>query len=553
MTTSQLDAGDPMEAAAPAPVKAASVGHGHGASFTVLAVGLVLTATLAWTAWSLNNQNESRLLKLQGKQVATVLTAAIPEIQTPLELSAEAAQASNGDVGKFRQTMGANVGPSNFSSAALWSNANGNVHPVALLGRQPQLAPSSPRAQALMTHAFEQSSIAVIEIAGQHGQSYLGFALALPGQGDRFAVYAERPLPADRKATVASNSAFSDLNYAIYLGAHQDATHLLTTDISQFPITGANTVEKVPFGNTVLTIVLTVRTALGGTLASWLAGIFVILGLLVTLGAVWITERLVRRRRAAERAELEVRDLYGELGALYGEQRSIAETLQRALLPQSMPSIPGLEIACRYAPGAQGVEVGGDWYSIVGLDEGAFFFVVGDVSGRGLEAAAIMARMRYTAPAYAFDGDSPSEILDKSARQLDVDIDGHFATALVGVGNVDRRELVLANAGHMNPYLLGGDTPGFIRTPINVPLGVRGGPYEGMTVAVEAGSTLIAFTDGLIERRAETLDTGLRRLEDSFRRHANEPVEQLVSNVMSELVGDAAEDDVALLALRWTE
>ena len=310
---------------------------------------------------------------------------------------------------------------------------------------------------------------------------------------------------------------------------------------------------KVPFGNTVLTIVLTARTPLGGTLSSWLAGIFVILGLLVTLGAVWITERLVRRRRAAERAELEVRDLYGEMGALYGEQRSIAETLQRALLPQSMPSIPGLEIACRYLPGAQGVEIGGDWYSIVGLEEGAFFFVVGDVSGRGLEAAAIMARMRYTAPAYAFDGDSPSEILNKSARQLDVDIDGHFATALVGVGNVDRRELVLANAGHLYPYLLGGDDAGFIRTPINVPLGVQGRPYEGMRVTVEAGSTLIAFTDGLIERRAETLDTGLQRLEESFLRHAHEPVEQLVSNVMSELVGDASEDDVAILAVRWLQ
>jgi serine phosphatase RsbU (regulator of sigma subunit) len=552
MTTAQEEGG-PTEAAA-APVGSATKAvRGHGASLAVLGVGLVITAVLAWTAWSLNNHNESRLLDLQGKQVATVLTASIANIQTPLELSAEAVQASNGNLDKFRQTMGAGVGPHGFTSAALWTDENGNVHPVASLGSQPQLDPSSAQAQALMTHSFQQPAISVIEVSGKDGQSYLGFALALPGTGERFAVYAERPLPADRKASVASNSAFSDLNYAIYLGPHQHASHLLTTDMSQFPVPGPSTVVEVPFGNTVLTIVLTARTPLGGTLSSRLAGIFAVLGVLLTLGAVWITERLVRRRRAAELSEREVRDLYGELDALYGEQRSIAETLQRALLPQSMPSIRGLEIACRYVPGAQGVEIGGDWYSIAELDDGSFFFVVGDVSGRGLDAAAIMARMRYTAPAYASDGDSPTEILDKSARQLDVDVDGHFATALVGVGSVDRRELSLANAGHMFPYLLGDGTTGFIRTPINVPLGVRGGPYEGMNVIVGSGSTLIAFTDGLVERRAETLDAGLQRLEESTRRHADEPVDELVGNIMSELVGDASEDDVAILAIRWTE
>jgi serine phosphatase RsbU (regulator of sigma subunit) len=500
----------------------------------------------------LNSHNESRLLNLQGKQVGSVIAAAIPNIQTPLELSAEAAQASGGDVDKFRQIMNANVQASGgFSSASLWRSLDGAVEPVASVGRA-QLAPSSAQARSLMARSFQQSTLAVIELEGG-GRTYLGFALALPGTGERFAVYGEQPLPADRRASVASNSAFSDLNYAIYLGPHQDAKHLLTTDIIQLPVSNPKTVVRVPFGDTVLTTVVTARTPLGGTLSAWLPGIFAILGVLLTLGAAWITERLVRRRRTAEQTATQIRHLYGELGALYEEQRSIAETLQRALLPQTTPSIRGLEIVTRYVPGAEGVEIGGDWYSIVKLDDDDFFFAVGDVSGRGLDAAAIMARMRYTTPAYALDGDSPTQILNKSTNQLDIDVDGHFATALIGLGSVDRNELSLANAGHPMPYLLGADAPGFITMPINVPLGVGGQPYKGITVTTAPGSTLIAFTDGLIERREEHLDVGLQRLDEAIRRHGDESLDDLVSNIISDLVGDASEDDVAILAVRWTK
>jgi serine phosphatase RsbU (regulator of sigma subunit) len=531
---------------------AARVSHGHGASLAVLVVGLVLTGVLVWTSWSLNDRNESRLLNLQGKQVGLVLAAAIPSIQTPLELSAEAAQASNGDVDKYRQIMEANIqAKGGFSSASLWRSVDGNIQPVATVGES-QLAPSSAQARSLMVRSFQQSALAVIELE-RGGRTYLGFALALPGTGERFAVYGERPLPADRQASVASNSAFSELNYAIYLGPHQDAQHLLTTDISQFPVANPKTVVQVPFGDTVLTTVVTARSPLSGTLTARLPGIFAILGVLLTLGAAWITERLVRRRRTAELAETEIRQLYGELGTLYGEQRSIAETLQRALLPQSMPSIPGLEIVARYVPGAQGVEIGGDWYSIVKLDHDNFFFAVGDVSGRGLDAAAIMARLRYTTAAYAFDGNSPTQILDKSTKQLDIDIDGHFATALIARGSVDRNELSFANAGHLNPYLLGGSATGFIRMPVNVPIGVGGEPYEGMQVSVGPGSTLIAFTDGLVERREEHLDVGLHRLDEAIRLHADDSLDELVSHIMNDLVGVASDDDVAILAVRWTK
>ncbi len=522
----------------------------HGPTLIVLAVGLLITAALVLTSWSLNNHNESRLLDLQAKQVGAVLTAAIPNTQTPLALAAEVAEATGGNVAKFDQFMAGQVGPGRqFASASLWSRADGAVTPIAAVGSVPQLGPTAPATQAFVSRAFGSSSFVVTQLQGG-ARHYLGYALALPGSSPRYAVYAERPLPADRRASVATNSAFSDLNYAIFLGPTTQQSQLLTTDITAFPVSGRHTTVHVPFGNDQLTVVVSTKGPLAGTLTGWLPWIFAITGVVLSVAAAWITERLVRRRLAAERAETEVRQLYGELGALYGQQRTIAETLQRALLPRTSPDIPGLDVAFRYLPGARGVNIGGDWYSIIGLDEDRFVIVIGDVSGRGLSAASAMAAMRFTIRAYALDGDSPSAILQKCAEQLDIDVDGHFATVLVGVGDVKRHELTLANAGHLSPYLVAGARTGFVPTKVGVPIGIGEGTYEPVTITVPPNATLIAFTDGLVERRNETLDVGLNRLADAVGA-GSAPLDDLVEKVVGDLTDEDSDDDIAILAVRW--
>ena len=145
------------------------------------------------------------------------------------------------------------------------------------------------------------------------------------------------------------------------------------------------------------------------------------------------------------------RGLYEQLGGLYGEQRTIAETLQQALLPRTNPSIPNLEIATRYVAGTVGVDIGGDWYSTLPIDDAHFAFVIGDVSGRGIDAASIMARLRFTIRAYLLEGHAPDTVLEMCSHQLDIEYDGHFATVLVGVGDLETRRVVLANAGHPRP------------------------------------------------------------------------------------------------------
>jgi serine phosphatase RsbU (regulator of sigma subunit) len=267
-------------------------------------------------------------------------------------------------------------------------------------------------------------------------------------------------------------------------------------------------------------------------------------GVLLTIGAALVTERLVRRRRSAE-------GLAADNRRLYGEQKSLASSLQRALLPVDLPHIKGIEYDTRYMAGTQDMDIGGDWFDLIERGPGEFVFVVGDVSGRGDQAAIVMASLQYAIRAHATEGDSPSSILSKLCHLLHTKDDGHFATVLVGSVDVATRTVTLANAGHFPPLLMTEAEDTFIQTPVGLPIGVSSdATYDTTTITVPEGATLVAFTDGLIERRTEIIDEGLERL-----RHAahgsTEPVADLLTEIVEKLLPQGSTDDAALLAFRW--
>ena len=236
---------------------------------------------------------------------------------------------------------------------------------------------------------------------------------------------------------------------------------------------------------------------------------------------------------------------------MYREQRSIAGILQQALLPQDLPQIPGVETSARYVAGSVYTEVGGDWYDVIALDPNHFLFVVGDVSGHGVEAATLMARLHFAIRAFAAQGDSPEAILTKLRPLLSLERDSSFATVLCGKVNVAEHSITLVNAGHPPPLLLNGAHGAFVDTTVFPPVGVgEDKEYQSTTIPVPPGSTILVFTDGLVERRSEVIDVGFARLLD-IASEAPLPLDDLLDKLVVDMRDGAYNDDMAILAVRW--
>jgi PAS domain S-box-containing protein len=234
---------------------------------------------------------------------------------------------------------------------------------------------------------------------------------------------------------------------------------------------------------------------------------------------------------------------------LYEREHGIVETLQRSLLPTRLPRLPGLSIAARYRPG--GADVGGDWYDAIELDDG-IGLVMGDVVGHGIDAAATMGELRHALRAYALDGLPPGAVLAKLSRLVGQLKDDRITTLVYAVIDADWTQVRFASAGHLPPLLLEPDgSAEFLWEGRSTPLGVPiDGDYEEGTARLADGSTLILYTDGLVEVRGEDLLHGLERLRHAVREGPTEP-DALCDHVIDSLLGGrAASDDVALLALR---
>jgi serine phosphatase RsbU (regulator of sigma subunit) len=523
------------------------------ATLVVLAVGMLITVSLTLMAWTLNRHNEHRLLEVQTRQAGAVIASTILSISGPLATALEIETSTGGNVEEFSTFMSSYVRPGGlFVSASLWESEGSSLRPVASVGVPPGLDPASVQAQAFVRSALHRTTFVVTSIR-LGGQERIGYADANPGTPE-FVVYAERAIPANRQVPVESDSAFSDLDYATYLGTAPRLADLETTDVSptELPLSGDTARAAIPFGDTTLTLVAGPRGQLGGGLGADLQWIFLAGGALVTIATAFAARQLVKRRRDAELDAQTITGLFDQLNALYGEQRTIAEALQRTLLPQQHPSVPNLEVASLYVAGADGVDIGGDWYSLIAVDERHFGFAVGDVSGRGIGAASIMARLRFTIRAYLLEGHQPDVVLEMCSHQLDIIADGHFATVLVGLGDLESRQITMANAGHLNPIIVSGPHAEYVTTDLGMPLGIGPCAYASRTVALPAGSTFLAFTDGLVERRGESIDVGLNRLSRAATA-AKPALQDYVAGLVADLAHTGSRDDVAILAFKWRE
>jgi hypothetical protein len=519
----------------------------HAAVAVVLVVGLGITITLSVVTASGHHRTNAKLLALESRLLRDEIAAADPlYVEDHLGGAASLAAATDGSAAEFSRGLSGSVtarGP--FVTASLWRLTGSSSQLVTREGAAPLLAPASAALASLLHRAAASRTFVVTKLTVGRA-ARLGYAAAASGSQGSFVAYAEVPLPAGGRVTEPASSPLSDLNIAVYLGRSQTRSALLDASSgAPLPLRGTTYTTRIPFGDTELTLTTSARGSLTGSLGVILPWAIGIGGVAVTILGAILAESLVRRRATAERASTEI-------GRLYVEQRSVAETLQQAILPDQAPAIPGMQIAVRYLPGVSGTEVGGDWYDVVPLGGGRFVFVVGDVSGRGIQAAATMASLQYSSRAYALEGHPPAVILERLTRTMDIADDGHFATVLCGLVDVGTHEVTLANAGHLPPLVCGGDGASLVEAKPGSPIGVPGGaPFEPTLLATAARGTLIAYTDGLVERRGEPLDAGLERLVQAATARCGSSLDDLLTSLVSELTGDSPTDDIALIGLRW--
>jgi serine phosphatase RsbU (regulator of sigma subunit) len=235
---------------------------------------------------------------------------------------------------------------------------------------------------------------------------------------------------------------------------------------------------------------------------------------------------------------------------LLAAERAASAILERSLVPGALPDIPDLELAARYVTAVSRRGVGGDWYDVFRLPSGDIWITLGDVAGHGLQSAVVMGRLRTMIRVHAFEGARPDEVLRSTDREFQYFDPDETATAVCVAVPPASSEVLVSSAGHPPPVLaLPDQEPKPLELEGDLPLGVSlEHPRTTTAVELPPGATLVLYTDGLIERRGESLTTGLERLCQVV---TTEPPEIACRRIMFRLVGTTSpEDDIALVAAR---
>ena len=233
-------------------------------------------------------------------------------------------------------------------------------------------------------------------------------------------------------------------------------------------------------------------------------------------------------------------------------EHQIAETLQRSLLPDRLPDVPGVALAARYVPATADVQVGGDWYDVVQLPGGLIGLAIGDVAGHGLAAAATMVQVRMAVRAYALQDPSPPAVMHgvhQLVAQLPVP---EMVTLIYLLYDPATRGIRWTNAGHPPALTFADGSGSYLEGALSPPVGVTvDGSFTEASDVLAPGATLLLYTDGLVERRGVSLTDGLGRLDREASAEPDDDIEALCDRLLDTFLDeDHIEDDVAILVMR---
>lgn len=255
-----------------------------------------------------------------------------------------------------------------------------------------------------------------------------------------------------------------------------------------------------------------------------------------------VTERARRDRALAESS------------ARLAREHDTVLALQAALLPRVLPRVDGLEIAAEYVAATEGVEVGGDWFDVFLLPDGHVAVCVGDVAGKGIEAAQVMAQLRSAGRVAALAGQGPAEVMASKNNLMIMGELGPFATTTFTRYDPRTGEIVWISAGHLPPLLVRADgrPPELLPTPEDPPIGVvPGAEFTRQKLVLELGDRLVLYTDGLVERRGESIVDGMERLRQLVPADADAAT---TCRTLLEALRSGADrpDDICVVTLRRT-
>jgi serine phosphatase RsbU (regulator of sigma subunit) len=228
----------------------------------------------------------------------------------------------------------------------------------------------------------------------------------------------------------------------------------------------------------------------------------------------------------------------------YVEEHALALELQRSFLPRRLPAVEGVELAVRYRPASAHAEIGGDFYEAIETQHG-LLLAIGDVVGHSLEAAIVMGEVRHALRAYAIEGHRPEtvlELLDEVLSRGQAELT--TVTLCLVLVEPERRRLRIANAGHIPPLLLSGDTARYVAEHGRL-LGLGGTRFEATSVELTGPTRLVLCTDGLVEVRRTELTTSLAALKTAV--CAGPEDLGALSDRLLDVFGRDKDDDIALL------
>jgi serine phosphatase RsbU (regulator of sigma subunit) len=527
----------------------ASRGGGlNKATVAALVVMLVIAAVGAWGTHTIVRDQERRLVKERAAEIGLVFTTAINGIRTSLTSDRSVLVATAGSGSAFVKAAAADVLQGKRTSTTLTvlvPAGGGNFRVVAVSGplfKVGQLV-TGARARAL-TRTQSAKDIVPTPILSSGDTRVFGIAFNAPGirAFPGAVIYREARLGPVTAPRQADSAPFHEINVVLYATPNKDPSQLLVSSTGGALPANGSTFILQSAGATNWLLGVRAKSSLAGGVASNAWWIVLVGGIVAALLVAAVIEFAIRRRNAAL--------------SLYAVEHQQAETLQRSLLP-TLPQLPGLELAARYQAGGTGQQVGGDWFDAFPLGNGGVGFAIGDVIGHDLEAAAAMSQVRAALRAYAYDGDEPAVVISR----LDQLITTFDLTQLVSVvyGVLDpvaddgTRVVRFANAGHLPLLLQNPDgRVSVLNEGASVVIGAPFDESRGQAELILAPeSTLLLFTDGLLEAPDLSLSETIPRLAETMAKHApSDGADALCDRVLASRTNLAQRDDIALLAVR---